>query len=295
MFERYGIKGLVQRVLRAAEIILKHKLTLEDTESFDMQVIRGLLRVLEDSGEGYVPVREITEVIRSLAESEGEDPSKINSRKVGRVLGKLGLDKRRRRGLSEWYIEKARIMDLAMRYGVLDIDGDSTDIAQLDEQGKDQEKSQEEDGPKSPQGAIRCPYCGSEFVSIEDFKAHLEGERGSLDPVLTATLTWEREDFSLFEAILKRAGAEGNVMEMNRLRKIMDDYKGRDDIQGWINYVYSLAHEYVLVRFRREVPAFTGADMMEYGPFRVGDLAKLPKENAEALLAHGAVELVEEG
>jgi len=33
------------------------------------------------------------------------------------------------------------------------------------------------------------------------------------------------------------------------------------------------------------VPAFVGADMKEYGPFRKGQLIELPAETAEILLA----------
>jgi len=42
--------------------------------------------------------------------------------------------------------------------------------------------------------------------------------------------------------------------------------------------------EYVEVRFLRDVPAIVGADMKVYGPFKKGDVAKLPKENAEAFV-----------
>ncbi len=122
LFERYGIEGLVQRVLRAAEIILRHKLTLEDTESDDMLLIRTLLRMIDERGEGFVPVREITERVKDILEEEGEDPSKINSRKIGRILGKLGLEKRRVNGRSEWKLTRAVIEDLARRAGILDPD-----------------------------------------------------------------------------------------------------------------------------------------------------------------------------
>jgi len=39
--------------------------------------------------------------------------------------------------------------------------------------------------------------------------------------------------------------------------------------------------EYVEVRFLKDVPAVVGADMKVYGPFKEGDIAKLPKLNAE--------------
>lgn len=45
-----------------------------------------------------------------------------------------------------------------------------------------------------------------------------------------------------------------------------------------------------LVMFREEVPAFVGADMHSYGPFRKGDIAKLPDENRLVLMQQGIVE-----
>jgi len=42
--------------------------------------------------------------------------------------------------------------------------------------------------------------------------------------------------------------------------------------------------EYVKVRFLKEIPAIVGADMKTYGPFKEGDIAELPKENAEVLV-----------
>jgi hypothetical protein len=33
-----------------------------------------------------------------------------------------------------------------------------------------------------------------------------------------------------------------------------------------------------------------GADMMQYGPFRKGDIAKVPQENMKVLLERGIVE-----
>jgi len=45
-----------------------------------------------------------------------------------------------------------------------------------------------------------------------------------------------------------------------------------------------------LVVFKEEVPAFVGSDLKNYGPFRKGDIAKLPDENKEVLLKQGIVE-----
>ena len=45
-----------------------------------------------------------------------------------------------------------------------------------------------------------------------------------------------------------------------------------------------------LVVFKEEVPAFVGADMRSYGPFKKGDIAKLPEENKLVLLQQGIVD-----
>jgi len=45
-----------------------------------------------------------------------------------------------------------------------------------------------------------------------------------------------------------------------------------------------------LVVFKEEVPAFVGADMRSYGPFKKGDIAKLPEENKLVLMQQNVVE-----
>ncbi|MFQ6096039.1 MAG: hypothetical protein ACE5NN_07835, partial [Candidatus Bathyarchaeia archaeon] len=46
--------------------------------------------------------------------------------------------------------------------------------------------------------------------------------------------------------------------------------------------------EYVEVRFLKEVPVIVGSDMKTYGPFKPGDISRLPKQNAEILVKQGA-------
>ena len=42
-----------------------------------------------------------------------------------------------------------------------------------------------------------------------------------------------------------------------------------------------------------EVPRFVGVNMKEYGPFRKGEIARLPKENADLLVSKGLAKQVE--
>jgi len=45
-----------------------------------------------------------------------------------------------------------------------------------------------------------------------------------------------------------------------------------------------------LIVFKEDVPSFVGSDMRSYGPFKKGDIAKVPDENLRALLERGVVE-----
>jgi len=46
----------------------------------------------------------------------------------------------------------------------------------------------------------------------------------------------------------------------------------------------------ILVVFKQDFPAFVGIDGQTYGPFKKGDIAKLPEENRKLLVAKGIVE-----
>jgi DNA replication factor GINS len=49
------------------------------------------------------------------------------------------------------------------------------------------------------------------------------------------------------------------------------------------------------VAFLQDIPQFVGIDMGCYGPYRAGDIATVPEENAKVLIEKGASELVELG
>ena len=49
------------------------------------------------------------------------------------------------------------------------------------------------------------------------------------------------------------------------------------------------------VAFLQEIPQFVGIDMGYYGPYKTGDIATVPEENAKVLIEKGASELVEPG
>ncbi len=48
--------------------------------------------------------------------------------------------------------------------------------------------------------------------------------------------------------------------------------------------------EATMVVFKEEVPEFVGSDTKSYGPFRKGDIAKLPEDNMKILVERGIAE-----
>jgi len=87
----------------------------------------------------------------------------------------------------------------------------------------------------------------------------------------TENLTEEEEKFysQIVQAIKER--------RMNILRKILEQSETKEG----------------MVIFKQETPAFVGADMLNYGPFREGDVAKIPEDNKRILLEKGIVEELE--
>ena len=45
--------------------------------------------------------------------------------------------------------------------------------------------------------------------------------------------------------------------------------------------------------FKEDVPEFLGVDLRKYGPFKKGDIAKIPEENAKILIESGKAEVME--
>lgn len=45
-----------------------------------------------------------------------------------------------------------------------------------------------------------------------------------------------------------------------------------------------------MVIFKQETPQFVGSDMLNYGPFKEGDVAKIPEDNKKILMEKGIVE-----
>ncbi len=60
-------------------------------------------------------------------------------------------------------------------------------------------------------------------------------------------------------------------------------------INGKSKFLESLAENHkikkIVVRFLEDVDEIVGADLEKYGPFKIEDIATIPYENAQALIA----------
>jgi len=123
-------------------------------------------------------------------------------------------------------------------------------------------------------------------------------------PKLTSEETGRLAD--RFLNALREAGVPLPTIYKAEFEKAMDIYKTYEENVGIIDKLASeiIARvkppppappppapppiEYEEVRFLRDVPAIVGEDLKTYGPFKAGDVAKLPRGNADALVRQGA-------
>lgn len=83
----------------------------------------------------------------------------------------------------------------------------------------------------------------------------------------------------------------------NTLTEILGNYLNTLDLLIKGETPQKISHEplngnYFVIRFLKEVPSIIGADLKQYGPFQVDDIAVLPKENVKTLLDHQAVVII---
>ena len=81
---------------------------------------------------------------------------------------------------------------------------------------------------------------------------------------------------------------EDEYMFLKSLASVIEDWQGtkKDMLESKVEPQH-------VVAFLDEVPLFVGIDRKSYGPFRVGDISTLPKENAELLKKKGAAKTAE--
>jgi len=103
----------------------------------------------------------------------------------------------------------------------------------------------------------------------------------------------------LLESALKEEGLENLFMFERgiypRLVSLIKEYRESVEelvaaaaYQDW----EKLSSKYELVCFLKDVPQFIGSDLEVYGPFKAGDLAALPPENARSLELANVVRLI---
>lgn len=64
--------------------------------------------------------------------------------------------------------------------------------------------------------------------------------------------------------------------------------KWKRDLEGLVDKILGgEGISKVLVRFLRPAPSFVGVDLKKYGPFKVGDVAYLPRKNVNILVKEG--------
>jgi hypothetical protein len=128
---------------------------------------------------------------------------------------------------------------------------------------------------------IPTPPPKPPFISKEEFikivRENLERLIKQVYPQLTVeevfTSERQREADELYE-------------KLERIKPSEEDLEKaiRDAVKRWCLEALPAPIEYVKVRFLKEIPAIVGADMKTYGPFKKGEIAELPKPNAEALI-----------
>ena len=82
-----------------------------------------------------------------------------------------------------------------------------------------------------------------------------------------------------------------NLMEEEKsfFKKIVDDIKRRrnENLEKILKTEKELES---LIVFKEDTPEFVGIDEKTYGPFKKGDIAKLPEDNMKILIDRGMVE-----
>jgi len=99
-----------------------------------------------------------------------------------------------------------------------------------------------------------------------------------------------------FAIMAARAGVQPSNLiaeEKQFFQKVLETLKERRGILDRIKLALegeTKKEVEILVVFKQDFPAFVGIDGQTYGPFKKGDIAKLPEENRKLLVAKGVVE-----
>jgi hypothetical protein len=162
-------------------------------------------------------------------------------------------------------------------------------VMQTAEQAEEAVKAYEETlkKPPTPTGVkplpppIPAPPPRPPFISKEEFMEKVRQELNLLIKQVYPQLTTE-EVFTLE----RQREAEELHQKLERIKPFREELEKeiRDTVKRWCQEAIPTPLEYVKIRFLKEIPAIVGTDMKTYGPFNKGEIAELPRLNAEALV-----------
>jgi hypothetical protein len=141
--------------------------------------------------------------------------------------------------------------------------------------------------PPTPTGVkplpppIPSPPQKPPFISTEEFMAAVREQLDLLIKQVYPQLTPE-EDFTPE----RQRETEELYQRLERIKPSREELQKeiRNTVKRWCQEAIPTPIEYVKVRFLKEIPAIVGADMKTYGPFDKGEIAEIPRLNAEALV-----------
>jgi len=140
----------------------------------------------------------------------------------------------------------------------------------------------------------------------EQYQSYLIGEmerRGlriltpEMEKALAQTYQQTREILALQSEIDRLKGSLQDMrsrlpaQELEYREKLEELKRKEGDLEAWQKQLTAWQFNgKTQVRFLYAMPKFLGFDMKPYGPYAKGDIAELPRENAEALLKRGLAE-----
>lgn len=108
----------------------------------------------------------------------------------------------------------------------------------------------------------------------------------------TRSMTTKEKE--LFDKLVSTIGAFREQTDFNGTKFELKDTKKEEpeDVADVIEPEETVVEtsQYVKVKLLEDVPEIVGADLNDYGPFKSGEIVKLPKENADIFLNKGKAE-----
>ncbi|MCD6371769.1 MAG: DNA replication complex GINS family protein [Candidatus Aenigmarchaeota archaeon] len=94
----------------------------------------------------------------------------------------------------------------------------------------------------------------------------------------------EKEFFEKVVSLVKKRREEFFEKLKPPPKEVEKEIEERKEIEGEEKVEKRIGEGYVKIKFKEDIPQFVGIDEKTYGPFSPGDIAILPKENAELFI-----------